>query len=143
MSAGPASGSRPGSRGWTRSTRFSFSRHCGPLNTHHGLLLVSNDNVVTPGTGFETVIEAVVREIPDPEVSAVSLSTAGGRGTSWSSKSSGRTACHAMRRPCAGPAWSGDFKEVLMVRTIVRVIEPSIYDVQMFKARRVTGRASQ
>jgi hypothetical protein len=35
------------------------------------------------------------------------------------------------------------FKEVLMVRTIVRVIEPGIYDVQRFKARRVTGRASQ
>ena len=28
------------------------------------------------------------------------------------------------------------FKEVLMVRTVVRVIEPSIYDVQMFTARR-------
>ena len=35
------------------------------------------------------------------------------------------------------------FKEVLMVRTIVRVIEPSIYDVQMLRARRVTDRASQ
>ena len=33
---------------------FSFSRHYDPLNTHHGLLLVSNDDVVTPGTGFET-----------------------------------------------------------------------------------------
>jgi phenylacetate-coenzyme A ligase PaaK-like adenylate-forming protein len=34
------------------------------------------------------------------------------------------------------------FKEVLMVRTVVRVIEPSIYDVQMFKARRVSDRPS-
>ncbi len=33
---------------------FSFSRHYDPLNTHHGLLLVNNDDVVTPGTGFET-----------------------------------------------------------------------------------------
>ena len=29
-----------------------------------------------------------------------------------------------------------------MVRTVVRVIEPSIYGVQMFKARRVTDRPS-
>ena len=34
------------------------------------------------------------------------------------------------------------FEEVPMVRTVVRVIEPSIYDVQMFKARRVTDRPS-
>jgi len=34
------------------------------------------------------------------------------------------------------------FKEVLMVRTVVRVIEPGIYDVQMLKARRVTDRPS-
>ena len=33
---------------------FSFSRHYDPLNTHHGLLLVNNDDVVDPGTGFET-----------------------------------------------------------------------------------------
>jgi quercetin 2,3-dioxygenase len=33
---------------------FSFSRHYDPLNTHHGLLLVNNDDVVRPGTGFET-----------------------------------------------------------------------------------------
>jgi hypothetical protein len=35
------------------------------------------------------------------------------------------------------------FKEELMVRAIVRVFEASIYDVQMFEARRVTDRASQ
>src|SRR6266700_6188240 len=33
---------------------FSFSRHYDPLNTHHGLLLVNNDDVVKPGTGFST-----------------------------------------------------------------------------------------
>jgi redox-sensitive bicupin YhaK (pirin superfamily) len=33
---------------------FSFSRHYDPQNTHHGLLLVNNDDVVTPGKGFET-----------------------------------------------------------------------------------------
>jgi quercetin 2,3-dioxygenase len=33
---------------------FSFGRHYDPGNTHHGLLLVNNDDVVAPGTGFET-----------------------------------------------------------------------------------------
>jgi quercetin 2,3-dioxygenase len=33
---------------------FSFGRHYDPNNTHHGLLLVNNDDVVDPGTGFET-----------------------------------------------------------------------------------------
>ena len=33
---------------------FSFARHYDPGNTHHGLLLVNNDDVVSPGTGFET-----------------------------------------------------------------------------------------
>ena len=33
---------------------FSFSRHHDPKNTHHGLLLVNNDDIVNPGTGFET-----------------------------------------------------------------------------------------
>jgi redox-sensitive bicupin YhaK (pirin superfamily) len=33
---------------------FSFSRHYDPRNTHHGLLLVNNDDIVTPGAGFET-----------------------------------------------------------------------------------------
>ncbi|MEH0936911.1 pirin family protein [Micromonospora psammae] len=33
---------------------FSFSRHYDPANVHHGLLLVNNDDVVHPGTGFET-----------------------------------------------------------------------------------------
>jgi quercetin 2,3-dioxygenase len=33
---------------------FSFSRHYDPENTHHGLLLVSNDDRVRAGTGFTT-----------------------------------------------------------------------------------------
>ncbi len=33
---------------------FSFGRHHDPANTHHGVLLVNNDDVVKPGTGFET-----------------------------------------------------------------------------------------
>jgi redox-sensitive bicupin YhaK (pirin superfamily) len=33
---------------------FSFARHYDPRNTHFGLLLVSNDDIVAPGTGFET-----------------------------------------------------------------------------------------
>lgn len=33
---------------------FSFSHHWDPRNTHHGVLLVNNDDVVAPGTGFET-----------------------------------------------------------------------------------------
>jgi len=33
---------------------FSFGRHYDPDNTHHGLLLVSNDDIVRAGTGFGT-----------------------------------------------------------------------------------------
>ncbi len=33
---------------------FSFSNHYDPANTHHGLLLVSNDDVVSGGGGFGT-----------------------------------------------------------------------------------------
>lgn len=33
---------------------FSFGKHYDPQNTHHGLLLVSNDDIVRPGTGFMT-----------------------------------------------------------------------------------------
>jgi hypothetical protein len=33
---------------------FSFGQHYQPDNTHHGLLLVNNDDIVEPGTGFET-----------------------------------------------------------------------------------------
>jgi len=31
---------------------FSFSHHYDPANTHHGLLVVHNDDIVAPGTGF-------------------------------------------------------------------------------------------
>ncbi len=41
--------------GWLDSWHsFSFGRHYDPANTHHGLLLVSNDDRVAPGTGFTT-----------------------------------------------------------------------------------------
>jgi redox-sensitive bicupin YhaK (pirin superfamily) len=41
--------------GWLDSKHsFSFSRHWDPANTGHGLLLVSNDDIVTAGAGFET-----------------------------------------------------------------------------------------
>jgi redox-sensitive bicupin YhaK (pirin superfamily) len=33
---------------------FSFGEHYDPENTHHGLLLVNNEDTVTPGQGFET-----------------------------------------------------------------------------------------
>lgn len=33
---------------------FSFGGHHDPANTHHGLLLVNNDDIVEPGTGFDT-----------------------------------------------------------------------------------------
>jgi redox-sensitive bicupin YhaK (pirin superfamily) len=41
--------------GWLDSRHsFSFGHHFDPSNTHHGLLLVSNDDVVKAGTGFDT-----------------------------------------------------------------------------------------
>jgi redox-sensitive bicupin YhaK (pirin superfamily) len=41
--------------GWLDSKHsFSFGHHFDPANTGHGLLLVNNDDVVDPGTGFET-----------------------------------------------------------------------------------------
>ena len=33
---------------------FSFSQHYDPLNMHHGLLLVHNDDIVKPNSGFRT-----------------------------------------------------------------------------------------
>lgn len=40
---------------WLQSRHsFSFGPHHDPANTHHGVLLVSNDDVVAPGTGFDT-----------------------------------------------------------------------------------------
>ena len=51
---------RAGSRfvtdlGWLDSKHsFAFGHHRSTTNTHHGLLLVNNDDRVAPGTGFET-----------------------------------------------------------------------------------------
>lgn len=51
---------RAGDRLWTRlgwldsRHSFSFGGHYDPANTHHGLLLVSNDDVIEAGTGFMT-----------------------------------------------------------------------------------------
>ncbi|HWR47150.1 MAG TPA: pirin family protein [Pseudonocardiaceae bacterium] len=40
--------------GWLNSRHsFSFGRHFDPANTHFGLLLVNNDDVVQAGMGFE------------------------------------------------------------------------------------------
>ncbi len=33
---------------------FSFGEHYDPDNTHHGLLLVNNEDIVSPGQGFDT-----------------------------------------------------------------------------------------
>jgi len=48
--------SRPHTRiGWLDSRHsFSFGGHYDPTNTGHGLLLVSNDDRVAPGNGFDT-----------------------------------------------------------------------------------------
>ena len=41
--------------GWLESRHsFSFGHHYDPTNTHHGLLLVHNDDLVRPNTGFRT-----------------------------------------------------------------------------------------
>jgi quercetin 2,3-dioxygenase len=47
---------RPTTRiGWLDSKHsFSFGRHWDPTNTGHGLLLVSNDDIVRGGSGFDT-----------------------------------------------------------------------------------------
>jgi redox-sensitive bicupin YhaK (pirin superfamily) len=40
---------------WLKSRHsFSFGDRYDPDNTHHGLLLVNNDDIVEPGTGFDT-----------------------------------------------------------------------------------------
>jgi hypothetical protein len=41
--------------GWLDSKHsFAFGGHYDPENTHHGVLLVNNDDIVAAGTGFET-----------------------------------------------------------------------------------------
>jgi redox-sensitive bicupin YhaK (pirin superfamily) len=43
------------STSWLKSRHsFSFGDHYEPDNTHHGLLLVSNDDSVQPASGFDT-----------------------------------------------------------------------------------------
>jgi len=43
------------SAGWLESRHsFSFGHHRDFSNTHHGLLLVNNDDIVRGGTGFDT-----------------------------------------------------------------------------------------
>ncbi|MGC2799080.1 MAG: pirin family protein, partial [Mycobacterium sp.] len=40
---------------WLKSRQsFSFGDQYDPGNTHHGVLLVNNDDVVEPGGGFDT-----------------------------------------------------------------------------------------
>jgi redox-sensitive bicupin YhaK (pirin superfamily) len=40
---------------WLNSRHsFSFGDHYDPDNTHHGVLLVSNDDIVAPAAGFDT-----------------------------------------------------------------------------------------
>ena len=40
---------------WLQSRHsFSFANHYDPGNTHHGLLIVSNDDIIQPATGFST-----------------------------------------------------------------------------------------
>lgn len=40
---------------WLNSRHsFSFGDHYDPHNTHHGVLLVNNDDIVEPGRGFQT-----------------------------------------------------------------------------------------
>src|SRR6201992_4455697 len=40
---------------WLRSRHsFSFGDRYDPANTHHGVLLVSNDDIVAPAAGFDT-----------------------------------------------------------------------------------------
>ncbi|OBF91183.1 quercetin 2,3-dioxygenase [Mycobacterium sp. 852002-51163_SCH5372311] len=38
----------------TSKHSFSFGDHYDPDNTHHGVLLVNNDDIVAPATGFDT-----------------------------------------------------------------------------------------
>lgn len=50
---------RAGERFWTQTSwldsrhSFSFGRHYDPQNTRHGLLLVNNDDLVQPDTGYQ------------------------------------------------------------------------------------------
>ncbi|MDG4814970.1 pirin family protein [Micromonospora sp. WMMD956] len=57
---------------------FSFGNHWSADNTHHGLLLVNNDDVVRAGTGFETHPHRDILFVPR---GAVTLEGSGALGT--------------------------------------------------------------
>ena len=68
-----ANGSPRRSAGSTRSTPSPSAHHHDPRNTHHGLLLVNNDDVVRPGSGFDThphrdmeIVTWVLQRLPGP-----------------------------------------------------------------------------
>jgi hypothetical protein len=51
----PAAGRAATTTSWLQSRHsFSFGDHYDPANTHHGVLLVSNDDIVRPAAGFDT-----------------------------------------------------------------------------------------
>ena len=60
----PAIGSTPASRWLDSHHCFCFGPHYDPENTHYGLLLVSNDDVVAADTGFSTHPTATWRSSP-------------------------------------------------------------------------------
>ena len=50
---------------WLHSRHsFSFAAHYNPSNTHHGLLLVNNDDVVAPGRGSTPIPTGIWRSSP-------------------------------------------------------------------------------
>src|SRR3546814_17614021 len=62
--------------GWLDSKHsFSFSQHYDPDNTHHGLLPVSNADVVSPRMGFEAH--------PQRDMESRSEGRRGGTGGGW------------------------------------------------------------
>ena len=98
---------------------------------------------------YPGAIEAVVREIPEPEGNARAGSEY--RIVVGYVRQRDEPAVEVERPDGVSPDAAAlrrtrlkrRFEEVLMVRTVVRVIEPSICGVPMFKARRVTDRLSR
>ena len=77
--AGPETGSRP-TIDWLDSKHsFSFGHHYDPRNTHFGLLLVNNDDVVAPGTASRPTRTGTWRS--SPGCSTASSCTRTPRGT--------------------------------------------------------------
>ena len=52
---------------------FSFGAHYDPENTHHGLLLVNNDDIVAPGAGFDLHRHRDLESSPGCSVAAWSI----------------------------------------------------------------------